>query len=139
METLRHWLSSGKTSTSSESTSFTMPATTKQFPGFGLPIDHEGEGLVMVPLAVGDMHWASRGVSLREQRMLDFIGQITDKPDWEVKVFDDDIVSRWRAEAEARPAAPDGDVYMSQEMFDFVSYFPALNVLFLLMIPAVHR
>lgn len=96
-------------------------STKKQFPGLGLPIDHEGEGLTTFPLAIGDQPWTSNGVTLREQRMLQFINQITDKPEWEVKVFDEDIVSRWRAEADIRPEELDGDVILSQQMFDFVS------------------
>ncbi len=97
-------------------------STAKQFPGLGLPIDHEGKGLATFPLAVGDRPWTSNGVTLREQRMLDFVSQITDKPDWEVKVFDEDIVSRWRAEADVRPEGLDGDVHLSRQMFDFVRH-----------------
>jgi hypothetical protein len=100
--------------------------TKKQFPGFGLPVEHDGGPLpTMFPLAVGESLWASNGVSLREQRMLDFVNQITDKPDWEVKVFDEDIVSRWRAEADGRSTSEGlgGDVYLSKEMFDFVRAF----------------
>jgi hypothetical protein len=95
-------------------------STTKQLPGLGLPIEHEGEGRTTFPLAIGDQPWTSNGVTLREQRMLAFISQITDKPDWEVKVFDEDIVSRWRAEADVRPEELDGDLRLSSQMFDFV-------------------
>jgi hypothetical protein len=94
-------------------------STTKQFPGFGLPVDHEGDG-DLFPLAIGSEPWASMGVTLREKRMLDFINKITDKPDWEVKVFDEDIVARWRVEADVRPDELEGDVLLSQQMFDFV-------------------
>lgn len=94
--------------------------TTKQFPGLGLPIDHGGKNVTTFPLAVGYCPWISKGVTLREQRMLDFISHITDKPDWESKVFDDEIVSRWRAEADVRPEALEGDVQLSTQMFDFV-------------------
>lgn len=94
--------------------------TTKQFPGLGLPIHHVGKGFTTFPLAIGDKPWTSSGVSLREQRMLDFVSQITDKPDWEVKVFDEAIVSRWRAEADFRPEGLEGDVHLSPGMFDFV-------------------
>ncbi|KXX80377.1 hypothetical protein MMYC01_203273 [Madurella mycetomatis] len=86
------------------------------FPGLGLPVEHLGDKAF--PLAV-DRSWASNGVTLREKRMLDFIGKITDKPGWEVKVFDQDIVSRWRAEADVRLPEFDGDVYLSQDMFNF--------------------
>ncbi len=111
-------------------------STTKQFPGLGLPIDHEGKGLTVFRLAIGDRPWTSKGVTLREQRMLDFISQITDKPDWEVKVFDEHIVSRWRAEAGARPEELEGDVQLSSQMFDFVREpplprFPEMRILLL--------
>lgn len=95
-------------------------STTKQFPGLGLPIDHEGKGLTTFPLAIGGRPWTSNGVTLRERRMLNFINQITDKPDWEVKVFDEEIVSRWRTEADVRPEELDGDAYLSRHMFNFV-------------------
>jgi hypothetical protein len=95
-----------------------MALTIKEFPGLGLPIEFEKTALV--PLAV-DGSWLSWGIALREMRMLDFIGQITDKPGWEHKVFDEEIVSRWRAETDARPLV-DGDVYLSKPMFDFVSH-----------------
>ncbi|KAK3292032.1 uncharacterized protein B0H64DRAFT_377587 [Chaetomium fimeti] len=93
-------------------------STNKRFPGFGLPVDHEGEDVASFPLAIGQP-WSSSGVSLREQRMLDFINKITDKPGWDTKVFDEGIVSRWRAEADVRPEELGGDVYLSQKMFDF--------------------
>jgi hypothetical protein len=35
-------------------------------------------------------------------------------------VFDEAIVSRWRAEADVRPEDLDGDVQLSPQMFDFV-------------------
>ncbi|KAK3360500.1 hypothetical protein B0T25DRAFT_535760 [Lasiosphaeria hispida] len=91
-------------------------SSTKQFPGFGLPIEYEGKE--RFPLAANHS-WVSLGVTLREQRMMDFITRITDKPDWHVKIFDQEILSRWRAEADIHSAELDGDVYLSQKMFDF--------------------
>ncbi|SPO01603.1 uncharacterized protein DNG_04276 [Cephalotrichum gorgonifer] len=65
--------------------------------------------------------WESLGVMVRELRMMAFIGDITDKPDWERKVLDEAIVDKWRAEADAQPptSPPDADVFMSKAMFDF--------------------
>lgn len=114
-------------------------STKKQFPGFGLPVDHKGEGLCSFPLAIGPPPWASKGVSLREKRMLDFINKITDKPDWESKVFDEGIVSRWRAEVDQRPREPGGDVYLSQQMFDFVRVLSKASCATLLIRCEVHR
>ena len=101
-------------------------STKKEFPGLGLPVEHDGGPLpTTFPLVIGESLWASNGVCLREQRMLDFVNHITDKPDWEVKVFDEDIVSRWRAEADGRSRSGGlgGDVYLSKQMFDFVRAF----------------
>ncbi|KAK3904108.1 hypothetical protein C8A05DRAFT_13993 [Staphylotrichum tortipilum] len=99
--------------------STTKQLPTKQLPGLGLPIDHEDKRGTTFPLAVGLDPWDSKGVTLREQRMLDFVSQITDKPGWELKVFDEEIVSRWRAEADVRPESLEGDVQLSPRMFDF--------------------
>lgn len=100
------------------------PPTKNLFPGLGLPVYHQPgpdstTGGFLFPLAI-DRSWVSMGVTLRELRMLAFMDQITDKPEWEAKVFDETIVSRWRAEADARPTEADGDVFMSKAMFDYV-------------------
>ena len=99
-----------------------MASPAKKFPGFGLPVDHEVDS--PLPTAL-DRRWTSDGVTVREQRMMDFIGKILDKPDWDTKVFDDEIVARWRSEANALLPTDDGDVYLSQQMFDFVRSNPS--------------
>ncbi|TPX25237.1 hypothetical protein DIZ76_010687 [Coccidioides immitis] len=38
-------------------------------------------------------------LTLRELKMIEIMEAITEKPDWENKVFDDKITSKWRAEA----------------------------------------
>jgi len=53
--------------------------------------------------------------------MLAFINKISDKPEWERKVFDEEIVSKWRAEGVVRSEEL-GDLVLSEKMFDFVSY-----------------
>lgn len=62
------------------------------------------------------------GVTVRELRMLDFVNQITDKPDWDKKVTDLQIVAKWKEEAN-RTIDVNGkdDVILSDEMFEFVS------------------
>ncbi|KAK8112059.1 uncharacterized protein PG998_008516 [Apiospora kogelbergensis] len=49
--------------------------------------------------------------------MLDFVNQITDKPDWQKKVFDDAIVQKWKAEGVRFDQALD-DFYLSEKMFE---------------------
>ncbi|EMC96217.1 hypothetical protein BAUCODRAFT_467102 [Baudoinia panamericana UAMH 10762] len=75
-----------------------------QRPGFGLPLDQlppwnrDDSNHERFPHAIADF-FATRGVTIREQRMLDFINQITDKPSWWEKIHNEDIVARWRSEA----------------------------------------
>ncbi|SPO07175.1 uncharacterized protein DNG_09869 [Cephalotrichum gorgonifer] len=97
--------------------------TPLRVPGAGLPINARPETMFPSALASpwsGMYSWASRGVTLREQRMMAFISDITDKPEWERKVFDETIIEKWRAEAAQKPEELDGDVILSTEMFDFV-------------------
>lgn len=84
--------------------------------GFGRDVDSD------YPRAKFPSGWASQGVTLREKRMLAFIDSITDKPDWETKVFDEAIVKKWREEANVSPEYLNGDVLLSEKMFDFVCW-----------------
>jgi len=45
----------------------------------------------------------SKLLPVRELAMMHIMDQLTDKKDWEKKVFDDTIVSKWREEALAMP------------------------------------
>ncbi|KAI0536264.1 hypothetical protein GGR58DRAFT_475769 [Xylaria digitata] len=99
-------------------------ATRLELPGFGKPLD----AVSITPGAKYCLHalWSSFrfesvGLKLREVRMMEFMNQITDKPEWECKVFDEEIVNNWRKEAmgpQAQEMNLDGDVYMSEKMFD---------------------
>lgn len=74
-----------------------MEATPLKVPGFGLPINHSlqwGEGF---PNAI--MDWSAEALTLRELSMLHLINEITDKPDWERKVFDASLIEKWGQEA----------------------------------------
>ncbi|KAK0649728.1 hypothetical protein B0T16DRAFT_136264 [Cercophora newfieldiana] len=78
------------------------------FPGLGLPIkSHGGKPDPHHRIPKGVHTWWSAGVTLREQRMMAFIDTITDKPDWEKKVFDEAIVAKWREEAKVGPDTDD--------------------------------
>lgn len=55
----------------------------------GLELDHESFTSSLLPL--------------REVAMMDIIEKITDKPDWHQKVFDEEIVGKWKEEAMAVP------------------------------------
>ncbi|KAF2687654.1 hypothetical protein K458DRAFT_331850 [Lentithecium fluviatile CBS 122367] len=93
-------------------------------PGFGLPVYHYGKwnrqhGGDRLPHAISDW-FTSRGITLRERRMLEFISQITDKPNWARKVFDEKIVAKWKEEAVRwDESIPDsGDWWLSEKMFE---------------------
>lgn len=98
-------------------------------PGFGRPLDDypsafESEETRIRPrfphaIADGTIH---QPISRRECRMLLFINQITDKPEWERKVFDDAIVERWRGEAVTWHDASN-ELFMTSACFDYVRIF----------------
>lgn len=91
-------------------------------PGLGIsPFDQSrGRYPFLYRHAIADEVHASQGLTLRERRMMDFISQITDKPDWVNKINDAAIVDKWRKEGLSQQT-PDGDVHITEEMFDFVS------------------
>lgn len=102
-----------------------MPSTEPRtrLPGFGLPVNAFPPWSHMntdqrFPHAIADFV-ANQGLTLRERRMLDFMTQITDKPDWDRKVFDDVIVAKWKAEA-CRFDGSCNDQYLSHDMFAYV-------------------
>ena len=91
-------------------------------PGVNMPVDAKPHKTFPSALVAPSSYdrWASQGITLREQRMMGFISDITDKPEWERKVFDEEVVDKWRAEASEELEELHGDVILSKEMFDFV-------------------
>lgn len=124
-----------------------MSTTTYQYPGLGLSIRHWPPLLSgsysrnespFYPLGSHPNVPGSASVLLpmREVAMMAIMDRLTDKPDWNRKVFDVDIVNKWKSESMAvpdsewmslarGPGCPDWDVkgwgIMSEEAFDFVS------------------
>lgn len=68
------------------------------YPGFDLDLRHlKNEHYpVGFPEAKGSQ---SDTLHMREVAMMMLMDQITDKPNWNEKVFDEEIVSKWRHEA----------------------------------------
>lgn len=102
-----------------------------KLPGFGLSLKQMPEkttkdqdvlkdnapGSIRLPHAIAD--WCgSSGVTVYERNMLGFISQITDKPNWDDKVFDEGILEKWRQEATTQYTD------FTNSMFDYVSYSP---------------
>lgn len=73
--------------------------------------------------------------------MMALMGEITEKPEWNRKVFDEEIVSKWRAETLALndDAQPERVLtakafdYCMEELRDYAAQFEKTG-----MIPAIH-
>ena len=95
-----------------------------KLPGFGLPVDsmseHHTYGEQRFPHAIAD-YFSIDGVTIREQTMLEFVNQITDKPKWIVKVHDESVVEKWRNEACGTVHQQQySDQHLSKKCFDYV-------------------
>ncbi|KAF2208895.1 hypothetical protein CERZMDRAFT_114238 [Cercospora zeae-maydis SCOH1-5] len=51
--------------------------------------------------------------------MIALMGEITDKPEWDRKVFDDKIVAKWRAEALATNAGAEPECVLTEKAIDY--------------------
>jgi hypothetical protein len=82
-----------------------VSASESSYPGFGLPIRHDYKGESFFPIgAHGGCYGAeSEPLNVREVAMMSIMESLTDKVDWHVKVYDEEIISKWRAEALALP------------------------------------
>ncbi|KAF9469550.1 hypothetical protein BDZ94DRAFT_1180725 [Collybia nuda] len=86
-----------------------MDSSRFNLPGFGsplnfIPVNPKDAVDSLFQNALNALHLESGSVklpltTLREFTMLDLMNQMTDKPDWNLKIFDDSITSKWRAEA----------------------------------------
>ncbi|KAI0427009.1 hypothetical protein F5Y09DRAFT_45309 [Xylaria sp. FL1042] len=93
-------------------------------PGFGKHVTYPEKRRGRSFLHALEYAWRfqSVGVKIREIRMMEFMNQITDKPEWDRKVFDEEIVNAWRKEAMGPGVQEmdiDGDIYMTEKMFDY--------------------
>lgn len=64
-----------------------------QLPGFGLPLAQKSP----FPSATED--WQANPLTVRERMMIGLMATLKDKLGWERKVFDENIVRKWRTEA----------------------------------------
>ncbi|KAI7542407.1 hypothetical protein KC331_g8000 [Hortaea werneckii] len=68
------------------------------------------------------LQWCGTPAMLRERAMMAVLNKLTDKPDWERKVYDDGILGKWREESRRfgesmRLSGPDDG--FSDAMFDY--------------------
>ncbi|XXH04275.1 hypothetical protein Hte_010689 [Hypoxylon texense] len=90
-----------------------------RLPGCGLPIDSEPPSRSHFLHPFSYNHFESDGLKQREIRMMFFINLVTDKPNWDDKVYDDRALAAWLEEAKVidRERNLDGDVYFSEHMY----------------------
>ena len=76
-------------------------------PGYGSPL-----APYHTPLRDATESWYARPITVRERVMIALMAALKDKAGWDRKVFDEEIVSRWRAEAvQSIPSPPTGGMY----------------------------
>ncbi|KAG6837454.1 hypothetical protein H0H93_008997 [Arthromyces matolae] len=100
-----------------------------KLPGYGLPItftpttqrrrsaETETRSLFKNALDIGDITdgYVQLGLTtLREFTMMHFMNQVTDKPNWHIKIFEEEIAAKWKSEALGTP-----DIDMTEKMVDY--------------------
>ncbi|CAO2652066.1 Nn.00g003490.m01.CDS01 [Neocucurbitaria sp. VM-36] len=76
------------------------------YPGLGLPLRHnKQDDYGFYPIGAHGSCYGSDSdmIPVRELAMMDIMEKLTDKENWHKKVFDNEIVVRWRKEALALP------------------------------------
>ncbi|KAF2026477.1 hypothetical protein EK21DRAFT_74167 [Setomelanomma holmii] len=88
----------------------TTIAQTHDYPGLGLSLRHLDQDDNDYQLGAHGSCYGSHSdlIFVRELAMMDIMDKLTDKPDWHKKVFDEEIVAKWRKEA---LAIPDEELY----------------------------
>lgn len=65
-----------------------------QLPGFGMELEQESN----LPIA---LDWYASPTTVHERAIIGLMLALKDKPEWDRKVFDEEIASKWRKEATA--------------------------------------
>ncbi|EUC33067.1 hypothetical protein COCCADRAFT_97087 [Bipolaris zeicola 26-R-13] len=89
-------------------TSNSLSTPKNEYPGFGRPLrilDNSRFPFYPIGAHVDCTGTESELVPVRELAMMDVMEKLTDKENWHRKVFDEDIVAKWRKEALAVPDA----------------------------------
>ncbi|KAF2734477.1 hypothetical protein EJ04DRAFT_466559 [Polyplosphaeria fusca] len=78
------------------------------YPGLGLPLRHDPQSngnYGHYPIGAHGSCWGAESdmIMIRELAMMTIMDKLTDKVDWHKKILDDDIVAKWRKEAQAIP------------------------------------
>lgn len=80
------------------------PHTGPPYPGLGLPLRTEAAEISYSSGAHSSCSDSDTGLlPVRELAMMHIMDRLADKADWNKKVWNEDIVAKWRAEAKAIP------------------------------------
>lgn len=109
------------------------------YPGVNLDLRHYSQDTALYPLGAHTncVGADSKLLPVREVFMMVLMDRLSDKVDWHKKVFDEEIVAKWRKEALEQPEdklfsqvveSKDGDKvpmpraarFMSEDAFDYV-------------------
>ena len=90
----------------------TQNANRVRLPGFGLDLDDEAKNVL--PTALLEDDYISPILTIREYTLMEIMARMTNRSDWETKVFDEAIAGNWKAEI---LAVPDKDI--SEQMVDW--------------------
>ena len=93
-------------SSRSLSTTASRSSITAKYPGLGLPLRHnEQDEYGFYPIGAHGSCYGSDSdiITVRELAMMDIMDKLTDKEHWHEKVFNEEIVAKWRKEALAIP------------------------------------
>ncbi len=96
-------------------------------PGFAnFPVEYETDdaayfGVAFVPTGSRHAVWEQDPrLTVREIAMLDLMSRLTDEPDWNKAVFQEDVVLRWREEQiRHTPHAPDGQPLITERVWQW--------------------
>ncbi|KAL8871122.1 MAG: hypothetical protein Q9174_002983 [Haloplaca sp. 1 TL-2023] len=81
-----------------------MAIESVKLPGFGKPLDARNQLKFSIgqtekfPIALIDEGYEAEMFPIRDFIIMELVNTITDKPEWQRKVFDEAIVAKWRAE-----------------------------------------
>ena len=86
------------------------------YPGLGLPLRHNNqETWLFYPIGAHGSCYGSESdlIPVRELAMMDVMEKLTDKQDWHKRVFDAEVVEKWKKEALAIPDQAQWDLSVS--------------------------
>ncbi|KAF2007253.1 hypothetical protein P154DRAFT_614663 [Amniculicola lignicola CBS 123094] len=106
-------------------------------PGFrGCPVDFEYYFMNRERFAHGANDWTQwQRLTVRELAMLSLMNTLTDKPNWNQKIFNEEIVRKWRKEALDMPLISEkawdwclAELQDKAQRFEATGYVPAFDV-----------